>query len=526
MPRTGNRAAIYTRVSTEKQAEKHSLPAQRRIMAEVAKKRGLVVTEVYEDAGISGETIAARPAFQKLLADAGDAKFDFLLTIDTDRLSRSRDLRTWAEILDTLRGGGIRIVTPHQELDPEDEEDVFLTHLFGILAAREKAKIARRARRGTEQAVRDGQRIGGKAPYGYTYDKNTKKLVIEPREAEIVRTIYDLYEQGLSQYQIGAALEERGMHPRNGAKKWWRTMIRTILTVPACTGYAVWHRTTTESGKFEIRDRSEWVWSDEPSHEAIIDLARWERVQTLRKRRGGTKKAPSKPSSSYFLSGLLKCSCGTRMNGRTYKQKRVSGKVAHYRYYQCAGPEKGKEHHPSIRADEAEEQVVAEIAALAESPEFLERARKQILLDRMRSNTRAGEDLDAMRTELAEVQRKQGVLYEDRLEGRIATAQWERFHADLVEREEKLAGEIDAAERAILAGAGGATDIGEMLEVLRAFRKVFGGLDPREKKQVLGGMVAEVRAAKRANEDIRVILRSPWDSLGVNAPPLARRLAK
>jgi DNA invertase Pin-like site-specific DNA recombinase len=223
------KVAIYTRVSTEKQAEKYSLAAQRRILREHAARKGWEVVGEYEDPGISGETIEARPAFRSLLEEAGAGAFDILLTIDTDRLSRSKDLRTWADILDTLREGGVKIATPTQILDPEDEEDVFLTHLFGILAAREKAKILRRMRRGMEQAVREGRKMGcSRDPYGYRYDRNLRKLVLEPEEAKIVRRVFDSYLDGLGLLGIVRQFVAEGISTRKGGP-WSPAQLQSIL---------------------------------------------------------------------------------------------------------------------------------------------------------------------------------------------------------------------------------------------------------------------------------------------------------
>ena len=82
------RVAIYVRVSKEEQVEGHSLDAQKSVCNEFAKKRGWKVKEIFEDPGFSAKDVR-RPAFQKLMKDAGDDLFDVVLVHKLDRFSRS-----------------------------------------------------------------------------------------------------------------------------------------------------------------------------------------------------------------------------------------------------------------------------------------------------------------------------------------------------------------------------------------------------------------------------------------------------
>src|SRR4051812_2882280 len=91
------RCAIYCRVSSDRQREKHTIDSQIRILPEYAKSRGWdLVGQPYIDDGFSGETIEARPAFSRLLDDAAAGKFDVLLVIDDDRISRAKSDMTGA----------------------------------------------------------------------------------------------------------------------------------------------------------------------------------------------------------------------------------------------------------------------------------------------------------------------------------------------------------------------------------------------------------------------------------------------
>jgi len=190
------RAALYVRVSTPDQAERWSLPAQRRALVEFAERQGWAY-EIYEDAGISGETIDARPAMLRLLQDARDRKFRVALAIEMERFSRSTDLFDWLEIRKTFRTAEIRFGTPSQLFNPNDVEDAFLSILFGALSAREKEKIVERTRRGRLEAARRGRYVSGQVPYGYRKASGGSLEVYEP-EAQTVRLIFSLLADGRS----------------------------------------------------------------------------------------------------------------------------------------------------------------------------------------------------------------------------------------------------------------------------------------------------------------------------------------
>src|SRR5205809_8126820 len=98
-------AGLYLRVSTQDQAEKFSLPAQRRILPEHAARQGWRY-EGYEDAGVSGETLAARPAMLRLLADVTRGRLQAALVAELERFSRPQDLFDGRVIRETFREAG------------------------------------------------------------------------------------------------------------------------------------------------------------------------------------------------------------------------------------------------------------------------------------------------------------------------------------------------------------------------------------------------------------------------------------
>ena len=179
--------AIYCRVSTDKQRERHTIASQISLLPDLVKKHGLTIYKEYVDDGISGESIDGRPAFCRLLDDASAGKFSAVAVIDFDRLTRATDLTQLALIKKIFRDNHIAVITPSQVFDFHDEEHDFLSDLFGILAKHEKRKILARTRRGMKEKMRQGKWIAGSIPTPYY--KKDGKVLIDPAEKKLVLAI-------------------------------------------------------------------------------------------------------------------------------------------------------------------------------------------------------------------------------------------------------------------------------------------------------------------------------------------------
>ncbi len=321
------RAALYLRVSTEQQADEgHSLPAQKRLLVEYCEHKGWEY-EIYEDAGISGETIEARPAMLRLLEDAAARKFDVALAVEMERFSRSTDLFDWLELRKTFRAAGIKFGTPAQVFDPDDAEDAFLTVLFGALAAREKQKIMDRTNRGRVEAARRGRYVSAQAPYGYRKAEGT--LVVHEPEAQTVRLIFGLLAQGHSIRAIIRELCAREIPAPRGAKTWGRSTIQHILKNPVYSGTAYYGRQQVAGRhgrrrKLRSRDRAQWIPVPVP---AILSEEGFQQAH-VRLRQNATLSSRNQ-KRFYLLKGLVRCgTCGKTMVGKF---------CGGYRYYTCAG---------------------------------------------------------------------------------------------------------------------------------------------------------------------------------------------
>jgi site-specific DNA recombinase len=390
--RAGRVAAIYARVSSERQRQDETIQSQTVGLRELAADRGLLVAEdlVFEDEGFSGATLT-RPALERLRDRAAEGAFEVLLCHAPDRLARRYAYQVL--LLEELARSGVEVVfakEPERGGTPEDE---LLRQFQGMIAEYERAQIAERTRRGKLHRARGGsQAVMSGAPYGYRYVKKAEHMEgfweVDETQAQVVRDVFDRYtKDGASIGELARWLTERGVLTRTGKTRWDRSTIWAMLRNPAYRGQAAFGktktaerhggptRTTRQRGERHGRrltrfDQPVENWTLIPVPPLVTDetfeLAQARLQENKRFSRGNTKELT-------LLQGVLVCrECGYsyyRTCTRT-SNKRIS-------YYRCIGQDGWR--HPDgkrctsrpVRADELDPLVWAEVRRLLENPELV-----------------------------------------------------------------------------------------------------------------------------------------------------------
>ena len=211
------RAALYARVSTEKQEREETVASQVDLLQQTAAAHSYEVLpgNVFIDDGISG-TRLDRPALDRLRDLAAEGAFEVILVTAPDRLARRYAYQV--VLVEEFIRDGCEVVFVHQSLGASPEEQMLL-QMQGVFAEYERALIQERTRRGRLFAARQGRVNWGNPPYGYTYVRKTpttpQHLVINEAEAEMVRQIYRwCVEEHLSSYAIHRRLTAQGIPPR------------------------------------------------------------------------------------------------------------------------------------------------------------------------------------------------------------------------------------------------------------------------------------------------------------------------
>ncbi|MBQ1518429.1 MAG: recombinase family protein [Ruminococcus sp.] len=224
----------------EARGEGETLARHRSILAELANKQKLNVTKIYKEI-VSGDSIAARPEMQALLADVAERKYAGVLVVEIERLARG-DTIDQGIVAQAFRDSSTKIITPNKTYDPDNEfdEEYFEFSLF--MSRREYKTINRRMQAGRLASVKEGNYISAAAPYGYrkiSPEPKVHTLEIVPSEAETVRFIYKMYLDGHGAKSIANELNRMGISPQKN-QFWEYPSIRKILSNHLYCGKVGW----------------------------------------------------------------------------------------------------------------------------------------------------------------------------------------------------------------------------------------------------------------------------------------------
>ncbi|MEV2910871.1 recombinase family protein [Paenibacillus larvae] len=418
------RIAAYVRVSTDEQADKgNSLSEQKERLSAYCKAMGWNSPIFFIDDGYSAKDLN-RPAMKKLLMRVRNNEYDIVLTSKLDRLTRS--LLDLLHIVTMFSDYNCNYVSATESFDTSTAAGRMVLQLLGVFAEFERERISERVSDNMKSLAKHTDKALGKVCYGY--DVINGKFVINETEAEFVRMMFDLAEQGHGHRMIAKELNARGSLTKKG-KMWDQTNVRRLINNESLAGIMIYNKRQTKNGKTIIRPKNDWI-IKENNHPAIIPLERFLTIQEMMKTRSRAGKHAD--SETYLLTGLVICKhCGKGMKGTTSRHKTKYGNYTYYRYI-CSSYVLGYgcKHH-IIHRDDLEKLIVEQIKTIAES------SSKQLMIDIAASNNQKDEIKD-IKNQLVRVDKK-------------IQKQIEAYENDLVSASDlKTARERVEAERRIL----------------------------------------------------------------------------
>jgi DNA invertase Pin-like site-specific DNA recombinase len=220
-PSTKLRCAIYTRKSTEEglAQEFNTLDAQRESAQAYIQSQvhagWTALAERYDDGGYTGANLD-RPALRKLLVDIEAGRVDAVVTYKIDRLSRS--LLDFARLMEVFERHKVSLVSVTQPLNTTSSLGRLTLNILLSFAEFERTMIADRTRDKMGAARRKGKWLGGMPVLGYDIAEAGGRLIVNPEEADRVKSIFASYLQHRS---LGSALVH--IQGREWTTKRWRT---------------------------------------------------------------------------------------------------------------------------------------------------------------------------------------------------------------------------------------------------------------------------------------------------------------
>jgi len=352
------RAAIYARVSSAAQRERHTIENQLRVLPAFVASQGWALAGTYVDDGRSAKSglLEQREGFARLITDAELKMFDVLVVVDVDRLTRTDSLEERARILGPFQRLGIDIVTPSGgRLDMRTMLGELWITIQALGAAEENRKRGERIKAGKARAIAEGRKPAGPTPYGLHYDRELRVWSIDEAAAGIVREIYERVAGGESCVQVADDLVRRGM--MRGAKPW------TVAAVYRCMA------TRYTCGEWTV-DKKRGVAIAVPR---ILSDELWLRAQQSLQR--AQRRGLDRTKHVYLLQGIARCTCGEPIvirSGVKYYNAQHQARE-HPAAYLCRSKMQRRPcGEPIVYCRELDDRVWAALCAELEQPDLID----------------------------------------------------------------------------------------------------------------------------------------------------------
>jgi DNA invertase Pin-like site-specific DNA recombinase len=338
---TRQRVTAYARVSCGKNEMLHSLAAQVSYYSNLIQgKPEWEYVGVYADEAETG-TKDSRPEYQRLLTDCRAGQIDLILTKSISRFARNTV--ALLETVRELKDIGVGVYFEEQNLHSLSGDGELMLTILASYAQEESRSVSENQKWRIRKDFKEGKPSNNIRIYGFDY--KDFKLTIIPEEAEVVRMIFADYLSGLGKNAIMKKLIRLGVPTKCGGR-WSESTVGSILGNEKFIG-----DTCLQKGFITDHLTKQWKLNSgelpkyyiEGSHEAIIDKATFEAVQTEIARRAAKAKRPRKLIFSEF-SRLITCErCGAKfckkINAAGTKYAKVVWACATYTYrgkHECA----------------------------------------------------------------------------------------------------------------------------------------------------------------------------------------------
>ena len=365
--------AGYGRYSTDNQTE-NSIEFQMRVIEQYCNEHDLNLAYRYHDDALSG-TNMDRPAFRQLCIDAKNHLFDAVVIYDITR--GSRDVSDWFSFRKAMDLLGVEVISTQDRLGDIMNPNDFLVELLGIgIGQHHVLQTRQKTIEGTTQRALEGKFLGGIPPYGY--DVVNQEYVINEKEADNVKMMFEMYAAGYSYADIIEKL--RGALGKRG-KPFGKSSIYSILKNDRYTGLYTWNRRNVKKlGKWAGGTPNANIVQLENKIPQIISKELFDEVQIrLSKNKSISSSAINSPKPSkrvYLLSGYLQCaSCGGHYVGHVVRSRGYSTA-----YYYCGTKYRTRTcNAPNLNAERVESWVIGELNSFLCS--FSDSAAEKILYE-------------------------------------------------------------------------------------------------------------------------------------------------
>lgn len=464
------RVTFYARVSSEKDEQLNSLDNQISYYRNFIKKNAnWEFVEGYIDEGLSGISTKKRENFHNMVNDAKAGLFDLVITKEITRFARNtldsiqytRDLLSY----------GVGVFFQNDNINTLDEDSELRLTIMSGIAQDELRKLSSRIKFGHQEAIKKNVVLGNSRIFGYR--KDNKRLVIDEKEAEMVRELFTLYAtDSYSMKQIEEIFWNKGYRNNNGKRICHSTMSNTISN-PKYKGYYVGNKVKivdmfTKKQKFLPPE--EWVMFKDETGEivpAIVSEELWERANSVLKRRSrDVKNRQNKCNHPNLLTGKMYCThCGKLYYRKDSKDRK--GNVLSR--WICSGKiNNGADSCPSfiIYEEEIKEVLYEVFKDTAEDARLIIEEYTNMYAEILAKDTSSGE-LQKLKDRLNLLSKKKSKLLEYNIAGQISDRDFVEMNKQISEESAEIYSAVEEMENEINSRAGYKQKIEEIKTILQ-----------------------------------------------------------
>lgn len=349
------RVAAYCRVSTDGDEQLGSFSSQKAYYEEkILQNKDWVMAGIFTDEAITGTKVDKREGFQEMIRKCQKGEIDLILTKSISRFSRNT--QDTIKYVRMLRDKNIAVYFEKENINTLAMQGEMLLTILSSLAQSEVESLSENVKMGLKMKMKRGELIGFNGCFGYDYDKESKSISVNEKEAETVRMIYDLYLQGYGTSTIAKRLIQLGIRNKSGKVEWHTHGVMGIIKNEKYKGDLLLGKTFTvdpiskrrlanmgEEDQYYIRDH----------HEAIVSREIWDRAEEIHLKRVQPRLMETtgnreRYTRQFAFSSMLECGyCGHKLSRRTRHQTTTTKKPV----WQCMNATKhGIDNCPHCKA--------------------------------------------------------------------------------------------------------------------------------------------------------------------------------
>jgi len=441
------RVAAYARVSTDTKDQLNSFQSQKEYYTDlINNNKDYELVRVYADPGITGTQTINRIEFREMIDEALKGNIDLIITKSISRFARNTvDTLNYVR---KLKEKHVAVLFEEEHINTLTMDGELLLTVLSSVAQQEVENISNNVKKGLRMKMERGELVGFNGCIGYNYIPETKSLVVNEYEKEIIKLIFKLYLEGYGANRICKYLEEKGYKNRKGENKWVASTISSIIRNEKYIGDVLLGKTYTidpiskrrvdnkgENDRFYIKNH----------HEPIIDVETFKIANEIMDKRSGPRKQGSNYSryKNHPFTFILKCGfCNSNLTRRTqYQNKKI---------WVCSKAVKeGKRscrYSLAINEKLIEEAFIESFNILIRNEENIVDEFIDIIKDTLINND-VKKDIESKELELTKLNNKKELLLKEYTESRIDNETYSKLTLDINNKIDKIKYDIDEIKR-------------------------------------------------------------------------------